>query len=461
MINFIKSIINYYSILIFLYFIFVNIFYILIIFVSLKRLKAFVRIIRADMTPISGYTKPISIIVPAYNEEDTVIDNIHSLLHLDYPELEVILVNDGSKDHTLEKIISHFQLRKIDMELNIQIPCELIRGVYSSFDRPNLVVVDKENGGKSDALNAGVNVSKYPLFCAIDADCIIEKDALLRIVKPFLKYENTIAVGGIIRIANGCQIKNGVLIKAGLPRKMIERFQIIEYLRAFLTSRVGWERLNSLLIISGAFGLFKKSAVVAAGGYNRTIGEDMELTLRMHKYFRKHRIPYKVDFASDAVCWTQAPDSIQGLKNQRIRWHRGLVDSIVKNKEILLNPKYGKVGMLAVPYFVFIEMVGPIVEMIGYIIIALALYFKLLSSTFLYIFLMAYMFGIFFSFAAIGFEQISYKRYKGIKEILLLFFYSLFEQFFYRQLTVWWRVKSYLNFKKGSKQWGSIKRKSF
>lgn len=459
--NILINIVSAYSKIMLIYFFAISIFYIILILLSSRKLRDFIKVINNDVTIISNYTKPISVVVPAYDEESTIIDNIISLLDLNYPEFEVIIVNDGSKDKTLEKVIKHFKLRKIDVEINMQVDCKEIRGVYGSFEIPNLVIVDKENGGKADALNAGVNLSRYPLFCGIDADCIIEKDALLRIVKPFLKYEDTIAVGGIVRIANGCTIKDGKLLEAKLPRQAIVRFQIIEYFRAFLTSRIGWERINALLIISGAFGVFKKSAVVKVGGYTRTIGEDMELTLKMHEYFRKNKLKYKIDFASDAVCWTQAPDKLKGLKSQRIRWHRGLTDSLLIHKKMMFNPKYGAVGILSMPYFVLVEMLGPIIEMIGYVILVISIITGTLSKFFVFVFLMAFLYGILFSLCAILFEEFSYKRYSGFKEITKLVIYSFFEQFIYRQITVWWRVTSFFNFKKGSKEWGTIERKSF
>jgi len=460
-VNIVINIISTYSIIILIYFFAISIFYIILILLSSRKLIDFIKVINNDVTIISNYTKPISIVVPAYNEEATIIDNITSLLDLNYPEFEIIVVNDGSKDNTLNKIIDYFKLRKIDVEINMQVDCREIRGVYSSFIIPNLVVVDKENGGKADALNAGINLSRYPLFCGIDADCIIEKNALLRIVRPFLKYEDTIAVGGIVRIANGCTIKDGKLLEAKLPKQAIVRFQIVEYFRAFLTSRIGWERINALLIISGAFGVFKKSAVVQVGGYSTTIGEDMELTLKMHEYFRKNKLKYKIDFTSDAVCWTQAPDTLKGLRSQRIRWHRGLTDSLLRHKKMIFNPKYGTVGILSMPYFFFVEMLGPVIEMIGYVMLIISVVTGTLSKFFIFVFLMAFLYGILFSLSAILFEEFSYKRYSGFKEITKLVIYSFFEQFIYRQITVWWRVISFFNFKKGSTQWGTIKRSSF
>lgn len=459
--NILINIISIYSIIILIYFFAISLFYIILILLSSRKLRDFIKVINNDVTIISNYTKPISVVVPAYNEEATIIDNITSLLNLNYPEFEIIVVNDGSKDNTLSKIIDYFKLRKIDVEINMQVPCKEIRGVYSSFIIPNLVVVDKENGGKADALNSGINLSRYPLFCGIDADCIIEKNALLRIVRPFLKYDDTIAVGGIVRIANGCTIKDGKLLEAKLPKQAIVRFQIIEYFRAFLTSRIGWERINALLIISGAFGVFKKSAVVKVGGYSTTIGEDMELTLKMHEYFRKNKLKYKIDFTSDAVCWTQAPDTLKGLKSQRIRWHRGLTDSLLRHKKMIFNLKYGTVGILSMPYFFLVEMLGPVIEMIGYVMLAISIITGTLSKFFIFVFLMAFLYGILFSLSAILFEEFSYKRYSGFKEITKLVIYSFFEQFIYRQITVWWRVISFFNFKNGSKHWGTIKRNSF
>ncbi len=455
------NIITIYSKIIFSYFLLISVFYIILILISSGKLMEFVNVIKNEVNIIGSYTKPISVIVPAYNEEETIIDNILSLLQLNYPEFEIIVVNDGSKDNTLQKIIDYFQLRKIDVEINAQVQSAEIKGVYGSFNIPNLVIVDKLNGGKADALNAGINLSRYPLFCGIDADCILEKSALIRIVKPFLKNEDTIAVGGIVRIANGCIIKNGKLIEAKLPKEKFVIFQIIEYFRAFLTSRIGWEKINALLIISGAFGVFKKSSVIKVGGYSKTIGEDMELTLRLHEYYRKNKIPYKIDFASDAVCWTQAPNTIKGLKSQRIRWHRGLTDSLMLHKKMIFNPRYGTVGMLSVPYFVLVEMLGPIIEMIGYIMLIILIITSSLSKFFVFVFLLAFMYGLTFSLSAILFEAMSYKRYSGIREVTRLIIYSFFEQFLYRQLTVYWRVISFINYKKGSKKWGTIKRNAF
>lgn len=457
----IENIIYYYSVFILGYSVTVTALYLILIVVSWKRLREFIGIIQTNITSISHYTKPISIVVPAYNEEETIVDSVRSFLQLDYPEFEVIVINDGSTDQTMAKLIHYFNLYPVELDSDMKIETNPIIKSYKSHTYSDLIFLDKENGGKADALNAGINASVYPLFCAIDADCIIEKDALLRIVSPFLKNEETIAVGGMVRIANGSDIKNGQIVKTKVPKKMIERFQIIEYFRAFLTSRIGWQRFNALLIVSGAFGLFKKSAVLEVGGFERTIGEDMELILRLHEKFRQIGEPYRIDFASDAVCWTQAPDSYKGLEGQRIRWHRGLFDSLNRHQKMLGNPKYGSVGLASMPYFFLVELLGPVIEMLGYIVMGVAIYLDILSTSVALIFLLTCLMGILFSYSAILFEEISYKRYGNLKDILLLFLVSILEQFYYRQLTVWWRVKAFFNYKKGSKQWGTIKRKNF
>lgn len=456
-----EKIIYYYSVFILGYSITVTALYLILIVVSWRRLREFVGIIQTNITSVSHYTKPISIVVPAYNEEQVIVDCVQSFLQLDYPEFEVIVVNDGSTDQTLTKLIQSFDLYPVELNSDQKIETAHIKQAYKSNTYADLILLDKENGGKADALNAGINTSVYPLFCAIDADCIIEKDALLRIVSPFLKHEETVAVGGMVRIANGSTIKNGQIVQTKIPRKMIERFQVIEYFRAFLTSRIGWQQYNALMIISGAFGLFKKSAVVDVGGFEKTIGEDMELILRLHKGFRQSGEPYHIDFASDAVCWTQAPDSYKGLESQRIRWHRGLFDSLNRHKEMTGRPKYGVVGLASMPYFFLVELLGPVIEMIGYIVMALAIYLGILSSSVIFIFLLTCLMGILFSYSAILFEEISYKRYGSLKDILMLFAVSILEQFYYRQLTVWWRVKAFFNYNKGSKKWGTIERKNF
>ena len=308
---------------------------------------------------------PISLLIPAYNEEENVVQNIKSLMKMDYPNFEIIVVNDGSTDKTHEKIVEAFGLYQIESSQKVSIPTKEVRGVYYNVDYPNLLYIDKENGGKSDALNAGINASSYPLFACLDADSRLEKDALLKLSIEFNKDKNTIVAGGIVRIANGSVIRDGEFKGFSMPKKIIERFQIVEYYRSFLSGRVSWGLSNSMLIVSGAFGVFQKQAVIEVGGYKtNTIGEDMEIVVRLHSYMRKNKRKYKIIFCEDAVCWTQGPMSLKDIRGQRRRWQIGLLDTLISHKNLLFNPRYGMVGMVAVPYNWMFELLGAVIEVL-------------------------------------------------------------------------------------------------
>ncbi|AJA47566.1 poly-beta-1,6-N-acetyl-D-glucosamine synthase [Clostridium pasteurianum DSM 525 = ATCC 6013] len=406
---------------------------------------------------------PVSVLVPAYNEEDTIVDNIKSLLKLNYPLFEVVVINDGSKDDTLKKIIETYNLTKIDQPVRYLVKTNKIRGIYKNLDVPGFTLIDKENGGKADSLNAGINVSKYPVFTSIDADSILESDSLVRVIMPFIEDKSTVAVGGIVRIANGSEIKNGRIKSIGLPSDKLAMFQVVEYLRGFLSGRMGWDALGCLLIISGAFGAFKKDIAVQAGGYTgNTIGEDMELVVKMHGYLRENKFKYKIKFIPDPVCWTQAPEKIKDLKGQRRRWQIGLMDSLLRHKKLLLNPKYGVIGMFGIPYFWVFEMLGPIIEVLGYIFIPLAYIFGLLNLRYFILFLISsILYGIILSIGAILLEDYTFSKYKSIKQLLRLSWYGILENFGYRQMTTFFRVEAILRFKKFKNSWGKIKRKSF
>lgn len=406
---------------------------------------------------------PISILVPAHNEELTIVDNIHSLLSLDYPTYEVVIISDGSTDGTLQAVIDTFQLEKITYPIRSRLATEAILGVYCNPEYPMLRLIDKENGGKADALNAGINLSHYPYFASIDADSLLESDALIRIAMPFMEYKYTVAVGGIIRVGNGCTIKDGKTVSYGLPKKSIARFQIIEYFRAFLVGRVGWNFINSLLIISGAFGAFQKDAVLQVGGYTTgMIGEDMDLVLKLHKFMRENKYKYKIAFLPDPVCWTQVPEAGKVLYLQRRRWHIGLIDSLWNNRVMFLNPKYGLLGLVAMPYYFFVEMLGPVVEGLGLIMIPLAWFFGLLSLEFLILFfLSATVFGVILSLGALAIEYYTFHRYIRLREVLVLSFYGVIENFFYRQMTVIFRLFGIFGYKKHKHSWGKMKRHRF
>ena len=412
----------------------------------------------------SPLTIPVSIITPAYNEELTIDESVKSLLMLEYPEFEVIVVNDGSKDKTLEKLKTTFNLQLIPADIEEKVPCKQILGLYRSPDNPNLVVVDKINGGKADALNAGINVSRYPLICAIDADSLIEGGALLRVTKPFSERPGkTVAVGGVVRVANGCTIEAGRVVRVGLPRTWLPLIQAVEYLRAFLFGRSGWSALNSLLIISGAFGIFRKDVVIAVGGYRQgSLGEDMELVVRMHRRLREQRQEYEMRFLPDPVCWTEVPESPKVLGWQRNRWQRGLIDSLRIHHKMMLNPRYGTIGMFAFPSFVFFEMLAPVVELSGYIVVPLSYALGIVNFPFFALFLtVAILMGVILSTGAVVLEELFYRRYLKTSDIARLVAAAFLENFGYHQLTLWWRLRGFWDYFSGKTAWGKMERKGF
>jgi cellulose synthase/poly-beta-1,6-N-acetylglucosamine synthase-like glycosyltransferase len=359
------------------YFTVLNAFYLFFSIIAFRSLRRYARRIKTidleDLLTSAG-APPITLISPAYNEESTCVEATRSLLTLNYREYEILVVNDGSKDDTLPVLTDAFDLEPAPRATTASLTTEPIRGTYHSRRHPHLWVLDKENGGKADALNAGLNYCRTPLFCAMDADSLLERDALTRIVRPFLEDTTTIAAGGIIRIANGCRVESGTLTSVRLPTSWLARLQVLEYLRAFLAGRMGWSALNATLIISGAFGLFRRSLVVEVGGFaTDTVGEDMELVIRLHRYCREQGIPYRIEFVPDPVAWTECPESLRVLGRQRDRWQRGLTEALLRHRHMLLNPRYGIVGMLSYPYFFFLEMLGGAIEMAGYAAFILAI----------------------------------------------------------------------------------------
>lgn len=449
-----------FQIVIFLYFILINGAYTFFTFISLReiRIHSFIITDRNINRIISSvFYRPLSIIVPAYNEQETIVANIRALLALHYPEFELIVVNDGSKDATLEKMIDEFHLVRVDNPVRIVLTHQPINAVYISLDYPHLIVIDKKNGGKADALNAGINASQYPLFCCIDADSLLEQDALLRATRLFFEDKEVIATGGIVRVLNGCNVEGGIVTEVKAPKKAIECFQAVEYTRGFLSGRTAWNFFGSLLIISGAFGIFRKDIVMAIKGYRHTVGEDMDLVVRLHKYCKEKKIRYKIVFVPDPVCWTQVPFDISSLLKQRNRWHRGLVDSLWFSKKMFFNPEYGTVGIFGYPYFVFVEVLGPLVEFLGYFGFILFYLFGLISRDFaLLFFVIAVLWGMLINIGSILLDNLLYRRYKGIKDISKLCLYGLLEFLGYRQLIVVERLLATFQFWK--KGWGKPKR---
>lgn len=410
----------------------------------------------------SSYAPPVSVVVPAYNEEATIADSVRSFLALHYPRHEVVVVNDGSRDATLEVLMEQFDLYESDQPVRVQLETEEIRGIYTSRTE-DLVVVDKANGGKSDALNAGVCVAGYPLVCCMDADIILEEDALLRAARPIIESSNVAAVGGIVRVANGCRFEKGRILEVRTPRRALPNFQIVEYLRAFITTRTAWSRLNCLLIVSGAFGMFRRRDLILAGGYaGDTVGEDMELTTRIHRVLREHDRDYRISFIPDPIAWTEVPESLKVLRRQRDRWHRGLIDTILRHKRMLFNPRYGVVGTVAMPYFFLFELLGPVVEILGYAAFAVGLALGLLNLPFAIAFFIAAVgLGAFLSVAAVFLEELRLERYPGWRDLVKLTLFGVLENFGYRQLNTLWRVLAIFSFVRGSRSWGEMQRKGF
>lgn len=411
----------------------------------------------------SDFEPPVSILVPAYNEAATIESSVLSLLQLAYSEFEVIVINDGSRDETLQLLIDRFQLVPIPAAYQIRLPVQLVRGFYKSTLYPNLRVIDKENGGKADALNAGINATRYPLFCSVDADSILQRDSLKRVMKPFLEDPHTIAAGGTIRIVNGSEVRDGFLLRAGLPGNLLVRMQIIEYLRAFLFGRLGWSPLNAMLIISGAFGVFRKEMVVQAGGYNtNTVGEDMELVVRLHRTLRAQGKKYRISFVPDPICWTEAPADLKSLKRQRTRWQVGLAESLSQNLSLLFSRRGGLVGWIAFPYMLIFELFGPVVEVAGYIFVLLGFALGIVSIQVVAVFfLLAIGLGMLVSVTALLLEQISFHIYSSPRHTIALFFAALAENLGYRQLISLWRLQGLLKWISGSQpRWGEMTRQA-
>ena len=406
---------------------------------------------------------PISVLVPAYNESATIVDNTRNLLSLDFGNYEVIVVNDGSKDNTLDLLKDAFRLIQIDQPYKRSIPTQQIRALYRSAEYPNLVVVDKENGGKADALNAGINVSMYPVFVSIDADSILERSSLAKIIYSFMIDPKCVAVGGIIRIASGCEIVNGELREINMSNNPLLMLQTNEYLRAFLTGRIGFHKMGMLLIISGAFGAFNKQLVIDAGGYTpRCIGEDMELVVKLHQHMLKGKRVYSIKFLPDPVCWTQPPDTLGDLKKQRKRWHIGLIDTLMRHRDMAFNPDYGRVGIFCLPYFWIFELIGPVFEVMGYFSVPISFLLGIVDLHFmLSFFLVAVLYGTILSVGALLMEENTFRKYPRISQILKLFLYAVLDNFGYRQLNTIYKVEAMLGFRRNKSSWGSIQRRAF
>jgi cellulose synthase/poly-beta-1,6-N-acetylglucosamine synthase-like glycosyltransferase len=417
---------------------------------------------RLEWIKASPLAPPVTILAPAHNEEESIRASVQSLLSLDYPELEVIIINDGSSDGTLKALRDEFRLRPVNALYIPQIETAPVRGLYRSEQEPRLLVIDKAAGGsKADAVNAGLNAATSPYICIVDADSVLEPDALLRIMIPVLTDpKRVVGAGGIVRVLNGSKLEAGRIRQVCLPRKGIEIIQVVEYLRAFLIGREAWAQLNMLMIISGAFGIFRTDLVRAIGGYRaQAIGEDFDLVARMHRYLLEHKSEYRVRFVSDPVCWTEVPADLRSLARQRARWQKGLLECLWANRDMLFRARYGRIGWLGLPYLWLFELFAPIVELGGMVTIAAAAWMGALSREFFVQFLLfGYAFATVISIGSVLQEEFTYRRYSDWRDVARLVSYCFLEHLPYRQMHMVWRLQGLWQYVRGDLAWNSPKR---
>lgn len=415
------------------------------------------------LSPLSPH---VSIIVPAYNESKTIIDNIRTLLSLYYNNFEVIVVNDGSADDTFDQIKKVYELDKVNYYFDYRLPCERIRGVYKSKNPSyaRLMVIDKNNGGKADSLNAGINISRNSLVVSIDADSMIESDSLLKLVKPFLeeKERKVIGTGGVIRIVNSCYVEKGFIREIRLPEKILPRLQVVEYTRAFLLGRMAWSQLDGLMLISGAMGMFDKETIIKSGGYSiETVGEDMELLLRMRRYMADNNNKYEVTYIPDPLCWTEVPSEWRSMRKQRTRWTRGLVESLWTHKKLFMNRKYKQLGTLGYPYWLIFEWMAPLIAFAGFLYTIILAIAGLVNWPFFFLnFSFVYSLAVCLSIWAVLLEEITFHKYRRKRDVLKLIGVAFIEPFIYPIYTLF-AVRGNIEFLRRKKSWGTAKRNGF
>jgi cellulose synthase/poly-beta-1,6-N-acetylglucosamine synthase-like glycosyltransferase len=405
---------------------------------------------------------PVTLLVPAHNEEKFICTAVRNLLDLDYPDLEVIVINDGSSDKTLQMMQKEFALRLVRAVYVPQVISAPVRGLYRSDVDLRLLVVDKEPAGsKADAVNAGLNAASSPYVCVVDGDSVLERDALLRIMVPILADpDRVVAAGGIVRVLNGSEIEAGRIRRVSLAKKSIEVIQVVEYLRAFLIGREAWARGNMLMIVSGAFGVFRTDLVRAAGGYRASaIGEDFDLVARLHRLLLDKKADYRIEFVPDPVCWTEVPSDLRSLARQRARWQKGLLDVLWPNRDMLFRPRYGRIGFLALPYLWLFELLAPVIELTGFAMVFLAVVCGALSWTFFLQFvLFGYGFATVISIGSVLQEELTYKRYNDWQDVARLVSYCFLEHFPYRQMHMIWRLQGLWQYFRGDMAWRPLKR---
>lgn len=415
-------------------------------------------------TRYSDLALPVSVIAPCFNEALSIADSVRALLALEYPEHEVIAVNDGSGDATLATLIEEFDLYPVAREQLAVLQKTRILGVYASHRHPNLLVIDKENGRKADAVNAGLGFATAPLVCVIDADSIIEPDGLLRATEPFMADDGSlVAVGGAIRIVNGSVVRGGHVRKIMLPNGWLPRYQILEYLRAFLTARIANAQLGMLMLISGAFGIFRRSVLVEIGGYRHdTVGEDLEVVTRIHRHMREQKRRYRIGFVPEVVCWTEAPFDLVGLRNQRSRWEQGALETLVEHRRMIFNPRYGRIGMIGLPIIVLEDVLGPPCELFGYLSIPILYALGISSGSVLLAFLsLTVLFGTALSLGTLVLEELQLRRTPSARDLFLIGVAALIENLGYRQANLVYRLRGVWRFFRKDASWAAVPRAGF
>jgi cellulose synthase/poly-beta-1,6-N-acetylglucosamine synthase-like glycosyltransferase len=410
----------------------------------------------------SPFSPRVSILIPAYGEELTIAESVSSILALTYPNLEVVVVNDGSKDATLERLIEHFQLSAIHPVVQKVVPTADILGVYRSETEARLVVVDKLNGGKADALNTGLNVACGDLVCAVDADTLVAPDALQQLIAPFLNEPETVAVGGTVRLTNGSNVARGKVDQMQVPTNLLAGIQTVEYIRSFLVGRLGWNPLGGTLIVSGAFGLFRRSTLLEVRGYEHaSIGEDMELVVRLRRHGYETGEPNKVVFTADPVAWTEAPESLRVLARQRNRWFRGLLDVLNRHRRMMFNPRYGVVGTISLPYFLLVEALAPVLEAIGLTVTVIGFAAGRYGMTEVALIGSTILSGMALTIGILIVDDLGFHSYRGVLPRTRLVLFAIVEQLFFRPMTLVWRLWGLRLYLQGRTEWGVQVRQGF
>ncbi|MCB1884271.1 MAG: glycosyltransferase [Geminicoccaceae bacterium] len=419
---------------------------------------------RSLWNQVADVAPSVTVLVPSFNEEATIVESVRSLLALQYPTFEVVVVNDGSTDATLARLEASFDLVPSDRTGDGALAHAPLRGVFTSERHPNLLVLDKANGGKADALNAGINVVQTRLLCTVDADSLLEGDALLRAIRPFVEDpERVVGVGGTVRVANGCVVKSGRVREIRLPRRFLPLLQTVEYLRAFMMARLAWGHVGALMVVSGTFGLLRRDVVVEVGGYSLgTVGEDMEVIVKIHRHMRDQKRDYEIAYVPEPVCWTQVPETLGGLARQRIRWQRGAIESFVWHRKMLMRPRYGVVGTLGLGHILLADIVAPLVELLSYLLLPLFWMAGLIYWEFFAAWLaLTFGFGVFISVGSLVLEELELKRVPRAADLLLLAIAAIVENFGYRQLNNFWRMVGHWRYLRREKGWGVMRRLAF